>query len=81
MEDKLLFYKNCFNSGVRLSCHYKPATSHEILKNKKNRFEIFNAEKYYLESFTIPSSFDMEIRELDEVLKIISKVAKEISKN
>ena len=78
MKDKLSFYQNCLNEGVRLSCHYKPTTCHEIFRNKKNKFKLDEAENYYLKSFTIPSSFNMEIKDLEKVLNIISRVAKEI---
>lgn len=53
-KQKNNFFKNMLEKRIKLQVHYIPIYKHPYYKKLFKKFKLENAEKYYLETFSIP---------------------------
>ena len=77
-KQKNHFFKDMLNKKIKLQVHYIPIYKHPYYKKLFKKFKLENAEKYYLETFSIPIHYKINDVDVAYISSQLNKILKNV---
>ena len=78
LKQKNIYFQDVLAKKIKLQVHYIPIYKHPYYKKLFKNFRLENAEKYYLETFSIPIYYKIKKMDVDFISKALVNAIKNV---